>query len=165
MAKSIAKRLYVELGGVSLGKKDTAKISCSAKFLDNSIDANAAQALLAGGQLHCRFEQSGEQMKLPLKGTDAAPTIVEFDGTCHRIGMDQEEFTFGLSFPKSAAAANDLAEFAGKSAKLSVTRTGDIDDDEEADGEEESDESDDGGDDAADAQEGNEPALRARKAK
>ena len=136
MLKSMTKKFPVELGGMSWGKKDTAKLSVQAKFDTAQMDANGAQSLLAAGQLHCRLDRAiGQQ--LPLDGLP--PTTVEFDATCHRIGMDLGAFSFGLSFPKTAAAANTLAEFAGADATLIVTRTGEIgvsdenvgDDDEE----------------------------------
>ena len=128
MAKKLTSKLQVELGGVNLGKKDTNRVSCSAKFEDNNIDANGAQALLAAGQLHCRFDKATpNQGTLPLDKKALPPSVIEFDGTCHRIGMDKTTFSFGLSFPKAAQAADALAEFAGCNARLTVTRTGDAD--------------------------------------
>jgi len=137
MAKKAQKKFGVELGSISWGKKDTAKLSVTAKFDTAKMDANEARALLAAGQLHCRLDRAIGQLKLV--PDDAVPTTVEFDATCHRIGMDLGCFSFGLSFPKTAAAANTLAEFAGADATLIVTRTGElgvsdenaVDDDEE----------------------------------
>jgi hypothetical protein len=121
--KALSKKFTVELGGMSWGSKDTAKLSVKAKFDTAKMDANEVQALLAAGQLHCRVDRSiGPE--LPLAGLP--PTTVEFDATCHRVGMDLGSFSFGLSFPKSAATANTLAEFAGASAKLIVTRTSEL---------------------------------------
>jgi len=122
--KALSKKFSVELGGMSWGKKDTAKLSVKAKFDTARMDANEAQRLLAAGQLHCRLDRAIGQLKLV--PDDAVPTTVEFDATCHRIGMDLGTFSFGLSFPKTAAAANTLAEFAGADATLIVTRTGEI---------------------------------------
>jgi hypothetical protein len=116
----------VELGGMSWGKKDTAKMSVTAKFDTAEMDANEARALLAAGQLHCRLDRAIGQPKLPLYDPEAIPTTVEFDATCHRIGMDLGSFSFGLSFPKTAAAARTLAEFAGADATLIATRTGEV---------------------------------------
>ena len=126
MAKEKAnqKKLSVTLGSISLGKKDTAKISVVGNFSANGVDANEVQALLAGGQLKCRLDRAPGQLSLGLKGTP--PTMVEFEATCHRIGMDLAMFMFGLSFPKKAADANTLAAFAGQEAKLIVTRTGEL---------------------------------------
>ena len=126
MAKETAnqKKLSVSLGSISLGKKDTAKISVAGNFSTNGIDANEVQALLAGGQLKCRLDRAPGQLSLGIKG--APPTTVEFEATCHRIGMDLAMFMFGLSFPKKAAEANTLAAFAGEDATLLVTRTGDL---------------------------------------
>ena len=126
MAKEKAnqKKLSVSLGSISLGKKDTAKISVAGNFSTNGIDANEVQALLAGGQLKCRLDRAPGQLKLDLK--EAPPTTVEFEATCHRISMDLAMFMFGLSFPKADIAANTLAAFAGQEAKLIVTRTGDL---------------------------------------
>lgn len=134
--KALQKKLQVELGAVNLGKKDTAKIGCTAKFEDSGLDANAAQALLAGGQLHCRLDRGvPSQQTLPLDPKSLPPSTVEFDGTCHRIGMDRTAFSFGLSFSKTAAEANTLAEFAGQTARLTVTRTGNLADVSEDDSE------------------------------
>ena len=126
MAKEKANqtKLSVTLGSISLGKKDTAKISVAGNFSTNGIDANEVQALLAGGQLKCRLDRAPGQLSLGIKG--APPTTVEFEATCHRIGMDLAMFMFGLSFPKKAAEANTLAAFAGEDATLLVTRTGDL---------------------------------------
>jgi len=129
MAKEKAnqKKLSVTLGSISLGKKDTAKISVVGNFSANGVDANEVQALLAAGQLKCRLDRAPGQLNLDMKGVPKAPpTTVEFEATCHRIGMDLAMFMFGLSFPKSAAEANTLAAFAGQEAKLIVTRTGDL---------------------------------------
>jgi hypothetical protein len=124
------------LGSVTLGKKDTAKISCSFRFLDAGLEANDAQALLAAGQLHCRLDIGLTTPKLPLPAEDLPPTTVEFDATCHRLSMDMTACSFGLSFPKSAAQANTLADFAGQGARLLVTRTGDIKGAEDGSGDE-----------------------------
>ena len=130
MAKRMQKKLNVALGGVSLGKKDTAKITCGISFEEAGMDANEVLALLAEGQLHCRLDQGiAKQGKLPLPEGDVPPTTVEFDATCHRVSMAKLTATFGLSFPKSAASANTLGEFAGQLARLLVTRTADIDTD------------------------------------
>lgn len=143
MAKKLEKKMSVELGGVSLGKKNTAKITATFSFEAASMDANATQALLAGGQLHCRLDKGIPGQKPLLMGAEVEipPTTVEFDATCHRIGMDTKTCNFGLSFLKSAAKANVLAEFAGQTAKLTVRRTGDIDtvDAEDEDGSAEQD--------------------------
>jgi|GEM_PF-2068366 len=134
--KKLQKKFPVELGAISWGSKDTAKLSVKAKFDAARLDANGAQQLLAAGQLHCRVDRSiGSELPLDV----LPPTTVEFDATCHRIGMDLGGFSFGLSFPKTAAAANTLAEFAGASAKLIVTRTGElgVSDEGEAEGDDE----------------------------
>ncbi len=143
MAKKLQKRFMVELGGISWGKKDTAKISATAKFDTAKMDAGEVQALLAAGQLHCRLDKGDtSQGKLPIgDGDQGMPvTTVEFDATCHRISMDLGTFSFGLSFPKTAATANILAEFAGADAKLIVTRTGELGVTEAEEGEEAGDE-------------------------
>ena len=122
--KALQKKLQVTLGSISLGKKDTAKIGVVGNFSACGVDANKVQALLAAGQLKCRLDRAPGQLKLDMK--DAPPTTVEFNATCHRIGMDLGSFSFGLSFPKSAAEANTLAAFAGEEAKLLVIRTGEL---------------------------------------
>ena len=145
--KKLQKKFGVELGGVSLGKKDTAKITCAFKFNDAGMDANEVKALLAAGQLHCRLDRAPGQGKLDLGDKHAPPTAVEFDATCHRISMDDKCCYFCLSFPKAAASADTLAEFAGQSAKLIVTRRADIQtaDDTLEDDEEEAENDDEGG--------------------
>jgi hypothetical protein len=121
--KKVQKKFLVEIAGMSWGKKDTAKLSLSAKFDTAKMDANEVRALLAAGQLHCLLDR---HIDAPLPLGDLPPHVFDFDATCHRISMDLGSFSFGLSFPKSAAAANTLAEFAGASAKILVTRTGDL---------------------------------------
>jgi hypothetical protein len=142
MAKKLQKKFMVDLGGVSLGKKDTAKLSASFTFSDSGLDANGVQALLAGGALHCRFDKgAGNQHQLPLAKKDMPPVTIELDGICHRISMDMTTCSFGVSFPKTAMEANQLAAFAGETARLTVTRTGDLDgadeEEEQGDGKEE----------------------------
>ena len=135
--KKVQKKFLVEIAGMSWGKKDTAKLSLSAKFDTAKMDANEVRALLAAGQLHCLLDR---HIDAPLPLGDLPPHVFDFDATCHRISMDLGSFSFGLSFPKSAAAANTLAEFAGANAKIIVTRTGDlsaIDDHEDMDEDEE----------------------------
>jgi len=121
---ALSKKFPVSMSGLRLGKKDTAGIEATGKFDTAEMDANAAQALLAAGQLHCRLDRAIGQLKL-LPGDDI-PTTVEFDATVHKIRMDLGSFVFSLSFPKSAASANTLAGFAGADATLIVTRTGDL---------------------------------------
>ena len=126
MAK-LTKKMLVKLGGVSIGGKDTNRVACAVKFGDVTFDANEAVALLAGGVLHCRFDKAPGLAKLPLDPKTVPPTVVEFDGHCGRISMDAATLAFGISFPKSGATGDVLAEFAGSDAKLTVTRLGDVD--------------------------------------
>lgn len=123
MAKKLQRKFPGELGGLSFGKKDTAKISVSSKFDTARMTANEAQELLASGQLRVRIDRAAGPT-LPMEG--APPTTVELDATCHRISFDLGAFYFGLSFPKTAADANTLATFAGADVKLIITRTGDL---------------------------------------
>ena len=124
----LSAKIPVEVGGMSFGKKDTAKLSLSFKFEAAEMDANSAQALLAAGALRCKLDRGPDsQPNLPLEGARLPVRTVSLDCTCHRIGMDMTTCAFGLSFPKSAAEANTLADFAGQDAKLTVTRRADID--------------------------------------
>jgi hypothetical protein len=127
MTKKLSGKMVVEVGAVSLGKKDTAKLSLSFKHEDAGVDPNAAVALLARGSLKCRLDRGNpKQQTLQLEATAMPVTTITLDGTCHRIGSDGLTCSFGLSFPKSEAPANDLGDFAGQTAKLTVVRTGDI---------------------------------------
>jgi len=126
--KRLQGKFQAALGGVSIGKGDTMRISCSAGFEDSGMDANQFQALLAGGSLRVRMDRGAAGQKpLPLDPKAIPATTVEFDATCHRIGIDLKTCGFGFSFPKTAARADTLAEFAGVNARLLVTRLGDLD--------------------------------------
>jgi hypothetical protein len=131
MAKKgqLTAKMVVDIGSVSLGKADTAKLSLAFKFEDAGLDANQVLALLAGGNLKCRLDRGNpKQGTLPLGDVPAPVTTLTVDGTCHRVGMSRTTCNFGISFPKAQTSPNALGDFAGQTAKLTVVRTGDIED-------------------------------------
>ena len=118
-----------EVGSVSLGKKDTNKLSLSFKHDDAGLAPTETVALLARGNLKVRVDRANpKQSLLPLGDAEIPVTTMTIDGTCHRIGSDGVVCSFGLSFSKGAVKEAVLGGFAGQTAKLTIVRTGDIED-------------------------------------
>ena len=138
MAK-LTKKLQVELGAISLNAKGSSSIKAKFGIDDSGMDANEICALLVGSVLNCRLDKGNpKQAALPLTGGGAevsAITTMQFKGSCKSVSIDSKKASMGIAWTEHIDATT-LEAFAGQSAKLTVTRVGDLNTTEEPEKEE-----------------------------